>query len=93
VEFEGRQVYPIRFLLKHYPIRSQAHGQHKVLTERKGRFDPEERARGWHVHYDHVDTQTSFIVDPTRLERYDSIKTKQFLLKHPIQPDSNVSFD
>jgi hypothetical protein len=52
-EFPDRRVFPYRFLLRHYPIRSTAHGRRKVLAERQGRFSPEERDKGWHVHYDH----------------------------------------
>lgn len=46
VAFPGRLVYPHRFLLKHYAIRSQAHGERKVLGERKARFNAEERSFG-----------------------------------------------
>jgi hypothetical protein len=45
---------PTSFLLKHYPIRSQAHGERKVFRERRPRYDPANRARGWHTHYDHL---------------------------------------
>jgi hypothetical protein len=50
--FPGRKVFPVRFLLRHYPVRGQAHGERKVLVERLQRFAPEERAQGWHVQYD-----------------------------------------
>ncbi len=50
--FADRRVFPIRFPLRHYPLRSAAHAERKVFEERLPRFDPEERARGWHVQYD-----------------------------------------
>jgi glycosyltransferase involved in cell wall biosynthesis len=31
VRFQGRRIYPYKFLLKHYQIRSQAHGEKKIL--------------------------------------------------------------
>lgn len=52
VRFRDRRVFPIRFLLRHYPIRSQQHGERKVFAERKDRFLGTERAKGWHVQYD-----------------------------------------
>jgi hypothetical protein len=52
--FEGQRVYPFKFLLKHYPVRSQRHGEKKVFGERKARWNPLERARGWHRQYDSV---------------------------------------
>jgi Glycosyl transferase family 2 len=92
VHFEGQKVFPTRFLLKHYPVRSQKHGFRKVLRERKPRFDPEERALGWHVHYDGVDASTNFLADPATLERYSPFLTRKRLLDHPLEPDANASF-
>ena len=36
--FTGRRVFPLRFILRHYPIRGQAHGDRKVFQERRNRF-------------------------------------------------------
>jgi hypothetical protein len=65
--FAGRRVFPYKFVTRHYPIRSQAHGERKILQERQARWSPEERARGWHTHYDHYDETTSFIWNPADL--------------------------
>ncbi|HEU4930544.1 MAG TPA: glycosyltransferase, partial [Pyrinomonadaceae bacterium] len=43
IRFNGRRAYPFRFLLKHYPVRSQAHGEKKIFRERKARWFPKER--------------------------------------------------
>jgi hypothetical protein len=69
--FEGRRVFPVNFLLRHYPIRSQAHGLRKVLTERRPRWSPVERRRGWHNQYDGVSPDTGFVRDPRELELFD----------------------
>lgn len=50
--FAGRNVFPVRFVLRHYPVRSESHGQRKVFVDRLPRFLPSERERGWHVQYD-----------------------------------------
>lgn len=92
IEFEGQRVFPHRFLLKHYPIRSQAHGERKVLRERKPRFDPQERAIGWHVHYDEVNAITNFLADPGKLERYHPYAVRKKLLEHPVEADERASF-
>jgi hypothetical protein len=61
-------VYPFKFLLRHYPIRSQAHGERKVLVDRAPRWSPEERALGWHRQYEeHV----RFVRDRATLEDAD----------------------
>ena len=69
--FDGRRVFPIRFLARHYPIRSQTHGQRKVFEERTPRFAQEERARGWHVQYDDVEAGSSFTRLASALTLYD----------------------
>jgi hypothetical protein len=69
--FEGRSVCPLRFLLRHYPIRGQLHGERKVLRERLPRYDTEEKAGGWHRQYNAVDAQTSFVAKPEWLLEFD----------------------
>jgi glycosyltransferase involved in cell wall biosynthesis len=71
VRFPGRNVFPLRFILRHYPVRSQTHGARKVFEERRNRFLDCERARGWHVQYDGLHKGESFIRDPSTLTRYD----------------------
>src|SRR6185436_18030031 len=61
VTFEGRRVYPFKFLLRHYPVRSQEHGEKQVFRERKARWNPEERAKLWHVHYDAIEEGHMFV--------------------------------
>ena len=85
VDFTGRKVFPYKFLLRHYPVRSQEHGEKKVLTERKPRFNPEERAvRGWHGHYDHIENGHNFLFDPQLLNHYDSASFYQDYLVERI---------
>ncbi len=81
VKFDGRRVFPYKFLLRHYSIRSQAHGERKVLRERQPRWSEEERAKGWHVHYDHIDEGTSFLWEPEGLERFETIDQRLLLAR------------
>ncbi|MBW4029550.1 MAG: glycosyltransferase family 2 protein [Acidobacteria bacterium] len=81
VDFEGRRVFPYKFLLRHYSIRSQEHGERKILRERQPRWSPEERAKGWHVHYDHYNEQTSFLWSPEGLLRWGTIDEKYLLAR------------
>jgi hypothetical protein len=69
VAFPGRRLYPYRFLLKHYPLRSRAHGERK-LRERRMRENAQERAWGWHRQYDRVGTQ-HVLRDPRTLNRFE----------------------
>ena len=71
VAFEGRRIYPFKFLDKHYSFRSQAHGEKKVFRERKPRWNPDERARGWHIHYDSIKEGHCFLQSPADKDIYD----------------------
>ena len=51
VNFPGRKVFPIRFLLLHYPIRGSTHGRNKLWRDRIGRYDEGELKKGWHRQY------------------------------------------
>jgi len=69
VWFEGINVYPEKFILKHYPIRSQQHGERKVFQERNPRWSRQERfERGWHVQYNGIEQGHNFLADPCSLE-------------------------
>src|SRR5215510_3196829 len=71
VRFEGRRVFPISFLLRHYPIRGQRHGLKKVFAERKKRFLESERSKGWHVQYDQIkEENANFLRDPATLRLF-----------------------
>lgn len=75
VAFPDRRVFPLRFVLKHYPLRSAEHATRKIWRERVPRFDQQERAQGWHVQYDGLgDTATPapapdglIVFDPVRV--------------------------
>lgn len=49
------RIFPTRFVLKHYPVRSLEHGRRKIIAERKARFSQAERQRGWHLQYDKME--------------------------------------
>ncbi len=85
--FTGRRVFPLRFVLRHYPIRGQAHGDRKVFGERRNRFLDRERNRGWHVQYDQMQEGVSFLRDPATLARYDPDAFRRSLTLHPRYPE------
>ena len=63
VQFPGRHVYPVKWLSKHYPIRSQQHGERKVFRERAWK-DPAEGRTEWHVQYKGIEPGYRFLKDP-----------------------------
>jgi glycosyltransferase involved in cell wall biosynthesis len=71
VIFDDRRTYPYKFLVKHYPIRSQKHGTRKVFHERRSRYIPSAVAKGWHVHYEAIPENHNFLIDVQKLIRFD----------------------
>jgi hypothetical protein len=71
VVFAGRRIYPFKFLLKHYSFRSQKQAERKVFRDRKARWNPKERAKGWHVHYDAIQEGHRFVQLTSEKEIFD----------------------
>lgn len=83
--FTGRRIFPLRFILKHFPVRSEAHGRRKVLEERLPLFPADERTRGWHVQYDALDpVKPTFSRDPLTLVPFDETHTRVALALQDI---------
>lgn len=49
--FEHRKVYPLKFLLRHYPLRSKKQANQKVHEHRLPRYGVENKKYGWHTQY------------------------------------------
>lgn len=60
-------MFPLNSTLRHFPIRSQRHGDLKVFRDRKPRYNVEEMDRGWHYHYARLRKGHRFIHDPDDL--------------------------
>jgi glycosyltransferase involved in cell wall biosynthesis len=80
VLFPGRRIFPIPFILRHYPIRSAEHGIRKVRAERLARFAAEERANGWHVQYDHYDDGADYLHERDTLTAWNGDRFRAELL-------------
>jgi glycosyltransferase involved in cell wall biosynthesis/tetratricopeptide (TPR) repeat protein len=102
--FSGTRVYPYKFLLRHYPFRSQAQAEKKVFADRKTRWNAAERARGWHVQYEEFAAGRQFIWNAAGLFPFDDrfyseylverlsgigIKERQARLGNPIGPGAD----
>jgi hypothetical protein len=74
--FPGRTVFPYKFILKHYQFRSPGQARRKVFKERKDRFSPVLRARGWHIQYDGCKEDDRFLWDPSDLIEFDERDTR-----------------
>jgi glycosyltransferase involved in cell wall biosynthesis len=85
VLFTGRRIFPLKFILRHYPIRSQQHGEQKVLKQRKGRFAEEERAKQWHLQYDEVEQGHHFLCNPDRLRKYRPLEVSLWVVMFRIR--------
>jgi glycosyltransferase involved in cell wall biosynthesis len=65
--FSGVKIYPEKFITKHYPMRTAAQAERKIIHERMERYDPNERANGWHVQYNGIAETRNWIQNPRDL--------------------------
>jgi hypothetical protein len=70
------KIFPIRFIHKHYPVRSLEQGSRKIIKERLARYSASDRRKGWHVQYDHMSVDLDqihqeLIWDAKELRRFD----------------------
>jgi hypothetical protein len=72
VDLPNRVLFPYRFLLKHYPLRTDVQAARKIHRERIARFTPAERGLGWHTHYDGLLHEQSFVVSFRDHLRFDA---------------------
>lgn len=78
-KFLGRKVFPYRFYLGHYPVRSNRHARQKIITDRRQRYSKYELERlGWHTHYDGYDPDLGVIKWAELLEvfNFDTFRTE-----------------
>jgi glycosyltransferase involved in cell wall biosynthesis len=61
------KIYPLKFLNRHYPMRSIEQAKKKVFQDRLPRFQKEHGERGWHVHYNEFKKTEDFIFDSSQL--------------------------
>jgi hypothetical protein len=67
VNFPNQKVFPIKFLTRHYPFRSQAHAEKKIIKDRINRLDPEGLKKGWHTHYKNFNLKKDILKNKNRL--------------------------
>lgn len=61
------RIYPLKFLNRHFPLRSMKQAEKKVFQDRLPRFAKERGERGWHAHYDRFKKAEDFIFDSSKL--------------------------
>lgn len=82
VGFPERRVFPLKFLLRHYPIRSREHGARKIFAERKDRLLKRERDLQWHVQYDGFKAPGDVqLWASARLQRFDAAQVRSDLIR------------
>ena len=67
--FPGQRIFPVKFLLKHYPVRSLVQAMEKLFKNRAPRIPPEERGKRF-IQYDLRDG-AKYLSKPEELRAYD----------------------
>jgi hypothetical protein len=90
--FPGRRVFPLRFVLRHYPIRGTAQAARKV-RERMTRTADSERARGWHRQYDALAESGLPFRDPSTLTPYDPDAVRRSIMLQLRRAEDSEDID
>lgn len=85
--FKGRKVFPIKFVTRHYPLRSGRHAKKKLFSDRIPRFLPAETKVGFHSHYNRYKENKSIIFDKHNLINWN---IKLFKNKYLIELISGI---
>jgi glycosyltransferase involved in cell wall biosynthesis len=93
VQFEGKKVFPVKFIMRHYPIRSRAHGMKKVFSDRIPRFDTCEKHIGWHRQYNRYLGEKDMTSDKTDLLKYDETIAKNIYLPLINYMNNNLAIE
>lgn len=88
VKVPNPKIFPLKFFLGHYPLRSNAQASKKIFEDRKPRFLADERKRGWHSHYDKIGRRQDFICSEGELINHS--KRMQFLENYLIERISGI---
>src|SRR5581483_4877139 len=75
--FPQRQIFPYKFLLKHYPLRSPDQARRKIFAERLPRYHPRAKVIGWHIQYDHWKPDDEFLWQRSSLLRFEETETRR----------------
>lgn len=79
--FMDRKVYPLKFLLKHYPLRSENQANKKIYKDRLPRVEKQIKERGWHTHYQKQSELTKFTWDKSDLIEFNEEFYEKYLLE------------
>lgn len=79
------KIFPVRFIHKHYPVRSLEQGRRKIINERLARYSNSDRSKGWHVQYDHMSNDLDkiskeLIWNPNELKEFNINEIRNELL-------------
>ena len=69
-EFKNAVDFRYKFWMKHFPVRSMSHGRKKIYRERAQRWSKAEQNGGWHVHYNNIPQDSSFVWPVEQLHEY-----------------------
>lgn len=77
IQIDDKKVYPLKFLIKHYPLRTQEQARRKIFKERIPRISKTDKAKGWHDQYNKFNKNSSFLWDSQCLLKYHSVMSHQ----------------
>ena len=72
---KGQRIFPVKFLLKHYPLRSVRQAKEKLFKNRVPRIPPQERGQRF-IHYD-LSEGANYLHDESAFDRFEATQFAQ----------------
>jgi Glycosyl transferase family 2 len=72
---EGQRIFPLKFLLRHYPLRSVRQAKEKLFKNRAPRIPPQERGQRF-IHYD-LSEGANYLHDESAFDRFEPTQFAQ----------------
>ncbi len=85
------RVYPLKFLNRHYPLRSTEQAMRKVFRDRLPRMGQEKRSLGWHTHYDTYGVTK--IIEPWRPQELLNFDPPMFEADYLVERLTGIGID
>ncbi|WP_298957696.1 glycosyltransferase family 2 protein [uncultured Methylobacterium sp.] len=90
-QFPGLRVFPLKFLIHHFPLRDREQAQRKIFRDRLPRIEQERREKGWHVHYDTY--QMTKTIEPWRRHELVSYDPHGFAAEYLVERLSGIGIE
>ncbi|MEH3147949.1 MAG: methyltransferase domain-containing protein [Methylobacterium frigidaeris] len=90
-QFRGQRVFPLKFLNRHYPLRSPEQAMRKVFRDRLPRIEKERSELRWHTHYDTYEALK--VIEPWRRQELTNFDPNVFEAEYLVERLTGIGIE